>query len=279
MRTLDLAFNVKVTFYDTGAVNVNGLRFGESTLVARFFKNLAFNQNRAKFVEFQNGREAGMNKQAVAGGLLRLAKALLAYGGQHVEVRSLPRGIQNALKHIPYNRRDIEVEEASSYAPGGSSTVFEGNRGFLMVVDIATGRIDESMQGSWGGANPFESRPLDVDKNTYPIKSGSVVVRGESGGRGTFARILVSPADKGLLIADIGPAAILTDEEKKALAAISGTKSGYRADEFRRQKLGEYDTSNSLIRSLEEKGLLQFLASGIRVTTSGKNIARQLRGW
>jgi hypothetical protein len=211
--------------------------------------------------------------------ILGVAKELLAYGGQHVEVKSLPQGIQNALRHIPFNRRDIEVVEASSYSPGDGNTAFEGNRSFLLVVDIKTGRIEDSMQGSWGGENPFETKRIHTDTSSHPIASGNVVIRGESGGRGTFARIMVNPADKGLLVTEEAQTVDLTDDEKKALGIINSTKSGYRADEFGRQGIGDYSTNNPLIQSLEKKGLLKIMASGIRVTTSGVNAARGLRGW
>jgi hypothetical protein len=220
-----------------------------------------------------------MNRELVAQELVKIAKEVIG-ASEYVSVGSLPFGVQNAVKRV-YGRRDIDITEATAYTPSMATSGWEGNRGFLMIVDIRTGRIEESQQGSWGGSNPFESNPIDVDDKHYQIPNGKIVLYGSTGGRGNFAHILVRPDDKISLVGDNAeaPQGDLTDDEKKALLAIKGIKSGYRADEFRRKGLGEYSVTNPLVKALEQKGLLEFRASGILITTAGKNAAMKIRGW
>lgn len=217
-----------------------------------------------------------MNKELVAKELVRIAKDLVAMSGQVVAVNELPRGIQMALQHIPYNRRDIEVRDDDSYSPSMASASFEGNRGFVNIVDISTGRVEQSDVGSFGGSNPFENSPVDNDSKRYPIQKGKVVILGETGGRGTFVRILARPDDMDLVVTQPLKAIDLIEQEAKALHGIAGIKSGYRQDEFRRKGLGDYNKNNPLIQSLEKKGMIKFTSVGISVTTDGMNAHRKL---
>jgi hypothetical protein len=113
-----------------------------------------------------------------------LSRSLLAYGGIHVSVRDLPDAVYRALKKIGYGRRDIEVIYDTKYSV---SAAFENNRALAYTIDLRTGRITDSQIGSWGGSNPWEDRSIDRGE-AHPVPSGSVVIAGESGGRGNFLK-------------------------------------------------------------------------------------------
>jgi hypothetical protein len=208
-----------------------------------------------------------MNRIAVASELVRLAKELVAFGGKHVAVRSLPVSIQNALRQLRYGRSDIEVVTANSYSV---APAFEGSRAVSVTVDIWSGKTTDSQRGSWGGSNPFESRPIDKVEST-PIPADSVVIAGESGGRGTFLRIYGKPEEISIIMPADDKEVEISDSERKALNIIGGIKSGYRADRFRYDGLGEYNESNPLIQSLAAKGLIKVSRIGIQITTLGRN--------
>jgi len=198
-----------------------------------------------------------------------ISRSLLAFGGIHVAVRDLPDSIRRALKRIRYGRRDIEVIYDTKYSV---STAFEGNRALAYTVDLRTGRITDSQRGSWGGPNPYEDRAIDRRDQSFPVPSGSAVIAGEVGGRGNFLRLYVRPDDVDKIMPEPDEDVVLTPDEKEALNIIGGIKSSYRADEFRRHRLGDYHKSNPIIQSLADKGLVKIMGSGIRITTKGRNV-------
>jgi len=199
----------------------------------------------------------------------KVSRSLSAARGIHVAVRDLPDSVRRALKGIRYGRRDIEVIYDTKYSV---STAFEGNRALSYTVDLRTGRITNSQAGSWGGSNPYEDRAIDRRDQSFPVPNGSVVIAGEAGGRGNFLRLYVRPEDVDRLMPDAEEDVVLTPDEKAALNIISGIKSSYRAEEFRRQRLGDYSRDNPIIESLADKGLVKIMGSGIRITTKGRNI-------
>lgn len=195
-------------------------------------------------------------------------KKTKAAAGTYVPVRDLPRIVQKALKSAGFNKKDIEVIPADK--TNLQVVPFEGSRGFNIMVDLARNKI-ASEQGSWGGANPYEKRLTDNDRTSRPLPDNVLHIKGESGGRGTFARIYVNPKTLAPLLPQ---QADISENEKKALGIVKGIKSGYRADAFKRNGLGKYSIDNPLIQGLLEKGLLKKNARGsIMITTDGKNAA------
>jgi len=187
--------------------------------------------------------------------------------GTHIPVKDLPPIVQRVLKKFRYNRRDIEVIPSTTFWL--RSTPFEGNQAYNALIDLKTDAV-ESEVGSWGGANPFTERNLtDRDETSRPLRPGLLQVKGEYGGRGSFARIYVNPETMAPLL----PSSSLevTPQEKAALRILRGIKSGYRADEFARERLGPYSAKNPLIQSLIEKGLVRLTGAGLSITTQGKN--------
>lgn len=195
---------------------------------------------------------------------------LLRQGSRvHVLVKELPEVLQRALKEVRYNKRDISVESADKVTPNEGSAGFDGNRGYVVVVDLSSNRYKVNL-GAWGGANPFDRKQVDLDDRPQPIPPNGAVIVGEYGGRGSFAHIKVSPSNLQAILPR--PAEELDDREAKALDAILGLKSGYRADEFRRRGLGPYSAENPILQSLAAKKMIKIDArGGIAVTLEGKN--------
>lgn len=207
-------------------------------------------------------------------GVQRVARQWLLRRGSrvHVLVKELPEVLQRALKEVRYNKRDIDIQSADKVSPSEGSAGFEGNRGYVVVVDLSSNHYKVHF-GAWGGANAFDQRQVDLDDRPQPIPPNGAVIVGEYGGRGSFAHIKVNPTNlQGILPR---PAEEIDEKEAKALDAILGLKSGYRADEFRRRGLGRYSIENPLIQSLAAKKLIKIDArGGIQVTTEGKNALR-----
>lgn len=193
----------------------------------------------------------------------------------HVAVRDLPRSLQKALRTVGYRRKDIRVEPDTTYSPSEGSAGFTGSRGFIVVVNMQTGQMKHE-KGSWGGATPFERKQVDVDRKNYPIPNNGAVIVGESGGRGTFAKIKVHPNNLAKMLPE-GEDVKLTPEENKALNILGGLKSGYRAQSFERYNLGPYDVrSNPLLQGLLKKGLIKANRAGaMSITTKGRNAMKR----
>jgi hypothetical protein len=189
--------------------------------------------------------------------------------GVMVQVNMLPPGIQKALKALRFGGRDIRVRAEAR--PQMTDFGGDGMQAFFEVVDILTGRVIEQFEGSWGGPNPFQSKPLDQPDRYYDLKSGFAALHGVLGGR-KHVTISYHPSDRDTFVPESEVISI-TPEEKKALTVIS-YKSGYRRDEWRRSGLpGEYSVDNPLIRGLVEKGLVETNRAGaIMLTTKGRNL-------
>jgi|GEM_PF-1296011 len=198
-------------------------------------------------------------------GVLRTAKDFW------VELRELPPVLQRALKSVGYRRKDIRVEPDTTYSPSEGSASASGQRGYVIVVNMQTGQMKTEM-GSWGGPNPFERKQVDLDRRNYPIPANGAVVVGESGGRGSFARIKVNPSNLSAILPS-GDEDKLPPDEQKALNIIGGIKGGHRVRYFERNNLGPYDfRANPLLQSLAKKGMIKANRAGaMKITTKGRN--------
>lgn len=190
--------------------------------------------------------------------------------GQWVAFKELPDGIQKGLKQIGYRRPDVEVIPSTTYTIGGGSP-FEGNRSHTVAVNLATGQTKVET-GNWGGRNPFEHKQVDWDEETRQLPPNSAVIKGESGGRGAFARVYIHPSNLAALLPS-GDEEELPEIELKALNAIVGLKGGpYRSEAFARHRLGPYHPDNPVIKSLAAKGLIKVQRNGIMATPKGKTV-------
>jgi hypothetical protein len=189
-------------------------------------------------------------------------------GGIHVPLRDLPPAMIQALSSVGYKSPDIEVESGETYSPSEGGGASKGNRGFVIVMDMETGQSKTHM-GSWGGANPFEKKQVEHDKDEYPIPLNGAVILGSTGGRGAFARIRVRPDNMEKMLPGTEE---VSDQERKVLAILGGIKGGYRKQYFEDNNLGPYSSDNPIVQSLLSKKLIKVNKRGsMMITTAGKN--------
>ena len=162
---------------------------------------------------------------------------------QHVNLKELPPSLRNALHSVGYRKSDVKVETGESFTPSEGRAVFGGSRGFIVVVDLATGRT-KAHHGSWGGASVGTQKQVDVDDKEQKIPPNAAVIMGEAGGRGAFAKIRIHPSNMAKLLPAPGN---VTKDEAVVLAVVAGLKSSGRKEEFERQGFGTYEAGNPLI--------------------------------
>lgn len=196
----------------------------------------------------------------------------IAMEGVYVDVKELPETLQRALKEVDYGKKDIRVQGTDSVTLMNSAG--DGARAFYSVVDVASGRTKVEY-GNWGGASPFGQKQVDIDDRKHTIPMNGALIKGISGrGQPVYAVIYVHH--------DMMPKFLpanedLSEQEKKALYAISTLTSKGRSNHFQRARLGPYSFDNPFVQSLSKKGLITIAANGgIKVTTEGKNQAAKL---
>lgn len=180
----------------------------------------------------------------------------------YVQTSELPETLQSALLSCGYHRKDIEVEarETASVRVGGGS----GYRGFVVLVDIATGR-QETHTGSWGGANMFNPKnAVDLDGTERPIVPGLAVIKGsQGGGRPVYATIALHPDN----VAKYLPAPpAVTEREGKILGYIP-----YKSD-YRKKELERMGATAEEVEALVSRGFIARNRGGaMSLTTAGRN--------
>jgi hypothetical protein len=188
-----------------------------------------------------------------------------------VPLQDLPDPLRAALSAVGYRKRDVRIEQGTSFSPSEASAFFEGNRGYLVLVNLQTGQR-KTFEGSFGGPSPNTQTLVDDDHSTHPIPSGFAVILGESGGRGNLAHIRMHPDN---FAKDMLPEnkQDLSEKEKSALNAVTFVSS-YRRDEFLRSGLGVYGPENPYVQALAAKGLVKITGKAVAITTEGKNALR-----
>ncbi len=190
----------------------------------------------------------------------------------YIRTKELPSGIQNVLENrAGYHRTDIEVIPTETVSP--SNAGMDGMRAFFIMLDIATGKV-EQLTGSWGGANMFNPQNrVDLDLASYPIPDDVIVIKGSSGGRGCFAAIYCSPSS---VVRDSLPVpSDVSELEERALYCFDAIKGGH----YRRDELARYQVTEDVLEGLEEKGLIVANKVGARrITTEGRNARGAFNG-
>lgn len=182
----------------------------------------------------------------------------------YTETKLLPETVRRALENAGHHKADIEISQATEFrAPGAYGT---GSRGYVAVVNLATGESQESF-GSWGGANPFQTLPVDEPDGKAPLAPGFVAIVGNVGYR-SFFELIVHPEN----FAKVLPPAdeSVTPRERWILGVFKSLTSKGRKDEFGRHgtpSAAEFD-------SLVARGFLtRNKAGAMALTTAGKNAA------
>lgn len=153
-----------------------------------------------------------------------------------------------------------------------------------IVFYSAGGRCLEAHTGTWGGNGGAFLRngpgPVDSGDERRPVPVDGRVEKIREGGRLPGKTVVLHPLSAWRILPDLPAKTVISDVEKKTLLTIRGTKSGYRADAFRRQGLGQYSRDNPAITSLLAKGLLSVNKAGaIALTDAGKAFTTATRGY
>ncbi len=183
----------------------------------------------------------------------------------YVPVRELPDSLRAALSSVGYGRADIEVEARDSVSPrvGGG----EGKRGFVLIVDLATGRTEEKL-GSWGGSNMFNpANAVDLDGNDYAIPEGVAVIKGTQGHPRVFAALYLSPVNVAKMLP--GPAET-TERERYLLDCYAGLTSAGRKEHWARRR-GTAPTEAELDALVARGFVTRNRAGADAITTAGRN--------
>lgn len=184
-----------------------------------------------------------------------------------VQTRHLPDIVQRTLRVYGHHRETIDVVEDDFYTPSDARASRQGNRGYMLIVDLLHGSLVSEHWGSWGGSNPFAKTAVDDEHRAHPIMSGTIVIQGETGYKPS-ARIVCRPGTLDL------PAQPEVDGElQRALRVICGLKAFARPEAWRREGFGEYNKDNPTIVKLVAIGAVKVQRNGsIRITPLGRCI-------
>ena len=190
-------------------------------------------------------------------------------------VKQLPQVVQDTLASVGYGKADVEVSVVAEMNLM-SNAYGDGYQGFTTILNLATGER-ETVRGSWGGSNPFESSPVDNDTRMYTLPAGAVVIKGQrGGGRPVSAHVYIASA--GELGGAIAETVELSADERAVLDAHKSLNSGGRKDYFGGRWGGYYwdnadrEPHTAVIARLAERGLLKVNKAGaVSITTEGKN--------
>jgi len=180
----------------------------------------------------------------------------------YIKVKDLPECVQRALKSSQYHRKDIRVNIENKSELGGCAG--DGTRSFSILVNLETGQYEKTV-GSWGGANPFESKPIDRNLEPMELPEGFVLINGSEGNK-TWATLSVNPANVPLL--SLPPTEEISLIEAKALYCFCCLKGGSPRKEYLK-RLGVDETTISDL--VTKKFLKQNKRGFCQVTTEGRN--------
>jgi hypothetical protein len=187
----------------------------------------------------------------------------------YVPTKELPESVRRALKEIGYGKTDIglKASETVSVGQGGG----DGRRSFYAIVSLDGSVAHKVEYGSWGGANPFETKRVDHDQQKHPIVPGyAVIVGSEANGTKVYCTMHVHPSN----FAPMLPAkAELNDHLRGILRIFASYTSAGRKNEWERSPQTKPTEADYEI--LIGLGLLKKNSAGaVSITTAGKNEAR-----
>ncbi|MFA4971253.1 MAG: hypothetical protein WC683_01485 [bacterium] len=186
----------------------------------------------------------------------------------HLPLRDLPASLRAALKRVEYRAADIAVVPQESVVPNPYAG--EGQKGFVLVVDLASGRARD-LGGGWGGARPDDPQEIDFANKPVRIPPGGAIVVGTQGHPRTMATVYVHPD----ALAPLLPAgAEVTPREQMILRTIRSLISSARKEVFDHERVQPAE-----VDALVRRGLLKRSKSGaLSISTAGKNVAESNAG-
>jgi hypothetical protein len=178
-----------------------------------------------------------------------------------------PAQVPNYLKQ-GYTGKRFQAEPAESVTVPYHAGLWDGgSRTIYKAVELATGKtaaVSDNLSAPWhGGRADYK----------IPLKSGFAIVKHVIFcGTDLGLTFYVHPSDISKLIPE-QKTDDLSPVEVKVLAIIRGLKSGYRADEFRRQGISVVE-----VEAIKAKlTRLDYLNKAGAITISGKNRAGDTR--
>lgn len=184
-----------------------------------------------------------------------------------IDVKTLPSPLNTIIKG-----KTVRIYPAEDVM-GLKAHPNRGERGYVRIIDPANG-VDQTYQGSWGGANPFESHKADNEGLTMDIGRGCYILVGYEGGMYSsgihYTSIHMNELDipKQPDMNDV----TLSEKETQALYLIRQYNSKGRTESFSRNGLGKYGKENPLVVSLASKGFLKIVGNGVSVLPEGHNL-------
>ena len=180
----------------------------------------------------------------------------------YFEIKELPPQIQRALRQVGYGRTDIDCEARDGEAPTGG-LAGDGERAFLVLVDLAAGGRIEVHLGDWDGRNIFARKAADWVE-TAPMRPGVAYIRGTGGASMRWGKVYFHPSNMAPLL----PAPTELDHRlRRILAVYRCIRGGARQPYLRRWGWTEADRDR-----LAELGLIKVNRSGaVTITTAGRN--------
>lgn len=186
----------------------------------------------------------------------------------YVQVKTLPPTLQSALEQCGYHRTDISVHVSETSHVSSHSG--DGLRAFTALVNIETGAT-EIHEGSWGGANPFYSSPVDADTRSRPLPPDGAVINGHiGGGKPCWASLTVHPSRAAKLL----PPAVetLSARNKTQLGVLCELNSKGRKEWFDRHPALRPSADD--LTTLSTLQMIKVSKSGaVTITTDGRNNA------
>jgi hypothetical protein len=196
--------------------------------------------------------------------LIERLEALDESRGVVIPTKELPPVVKKALKEVGFKKSRISVvpqEKVSlqGFAGGGS-------RSYAVVLNLASGKYEIS-RGSWGGGNPYGSRPVDTDSRKYDIPENGMVILGEEGGgQPVTASLYVNPKT----VTGFLPGKSDLTERQKSILRMFAYTSAYRKELF-----DDNNVKDSEVDELVKSGHLKRSKNGaLRRTIKGENDAQ-----
>lgn len=180
----------------------------------------------------------------------------------HVQTKDLPDFVKSVLRTNNYNRPDVAVVIADGPVSVGGP-VNDGQRGYTVAVDLATGNVSQTIMGSWGGG---EGTALDRGA-TVNVPQNFAVIDGETG-HVPYARIIVAP---GTMAGALPEHIDLTDLQRQILGMVRSLNSRGRKDECSYRGISETQYME-VCQELATMGLVKINKAGaVAITTKGRN--------
>lgn len=184
----------------------------------------------------------------------------------HVEIKSLPAHVQNAIAKVKHSGRDIECIECNTVNPEYYGS--DGSRGVFGIFD--SNGYGQIHYGSWGGPNMFSSPAVDKSNVDVNLPDGKFALKG-SNGNFNYIKLYANASTLTELCPQKNVDTELTDIEREVLWAHVNRTSAYRKQHYYDHKITAAQLELAL-DSLVGNGLIKRNKAGATsITTDGRN--------